>query len=58
MKQQAPRPGMRHREYWCAIFNGGRCDCDPRFPWSPDSQATSAVWRGAKTNQGKGKGGA
>jgi hypothetical protein len=37
MKQQGPRPGMRHHEYWCAILNGGRCNCDddppgPRIP--------------------------
>jgi hypothetical protein len=37
MKRQGPRPGMRHHEYWCAIFNGGRCNCDddppgPRIP--------------------------
>ena len=21
-------PGSRWHQYWCAIFKGGRCDCD------------------------------
>ena len=58
MKQQAPRPGMRHHEYWCAIFNGGRCNCDDDPPGPRIPRRGSAIWRGAKTNQGKGKGGA
>jgi hypothetical protein len=32
MKRRGPRPGMRYHEYWCAIFNGGRCNCDDDPP--------------------------
>jgi hypothetical protein len=51
MKRHGPRPGMRHHEYWCAIFNGGQLR--RQSTRSPDSQATSAIWRSAKTNQEK-----
>ena len=28
-------PGSRHHQYWCAIFKGGRCDCDDDPPRAP-----------------------
>jgi hypothetical protein len=30
MKRRTLPPWSRHHEYWCAIFDGGRCDCDDR----------------------------
>jgi hypothetical protein len=28
-------PDIRHHQYWCAIFNGGQCDCDDDPPPAP-----------------------
>jgi hypothetical protein len=28
-------PGSRWHQYWCAIFNGKRCDCDEGRPPRP-----------------------
>jgi hypothetical protein len=28
MKRRTLPPWSSHHEYWCAIFAGGRCNCD------------------------------
>jgi hypothetical protein len=35
MNRRKLPPGTRHHEYWCAIFNGGRCNCDDDPPGPP-----------------------
>jgi hypothetical protein len=32
MKRRTLPPWSRHHEYWCAIFAGGRCNCDDDPP--------------------------
>jgi hypothetical protein len=32
MKRRKLPPWSRHHEYWCAIFDGGRCNCDDDPP--------------------------